>query len=167
MSLPSETEVPQPGLSRRPVEILTALILIALGALVLYDSYGRGAGWDGGPQNGFFPARIGWIFMAASLFILWSAFRRASDEVFVTYAQLGQVGRVFGPLVVFVTLVSPLGIYVASAIFIIAFMVIVGTSRWWSVLLTAVLVPIVCFWIFELQFRVPLPKGPLEAALGY
>lgn len=89
------------------------------------------------------------------------------DEVFVTYAQLGQVARVLGPLVVFVALVSPLGIYAASAIFIVAFMTIVGTSRWWSVLLTAVLVPVACFWIFELQFRVPLPKGPLEAALGY
>jgi len=167
MSQPTETTEASPGLSRRPVEILTALALIALGSLVLYDSYGRGAGWDGGPQNGFFPARIGWIFMAASLFVLWSALRRADDAVFVTYAQLGQVARVLGPLVLFVALVSPLGIYVASAIFIVAFMTIVGTSRWWSVLLTAVLVPLVCFWIFELQFRVPLPKGPLEAALGY
>ena len=33
--------------------------------------------------------------------------------------------------------------------------------------LTALLVPVVCFWVFELQFRVPLPKGPLEAMLGY
>lgn len=166
MSLPSETEAPERSISRRPVEIAIALLLIALGGLVLYDSYGRGAGWDGGPQNGFFPARIGWIFLAASLFILWNAFRR-EDGVFVTYAQLGQVVRVLGPLLLFVALIAPLGLYVASAVFIIVFMGVVGTSRWWSILLTAVLVPIVCFWIFELQFRVPLPKGPLEAALGY
>jgi len=25
----------------------------------------------------------------------------------------------------------------------------------------------VLFWIFEMQFRVPLPKGPLEAAFGF
>ena len=81
--------------------------------------------------------------------------------------MLRQVVRVLGPLVLFVALIGPLGIYVASAIFILVFMGVVGTSRWWSIALTAVLVPIVCFWIFELQFRVPLPKGPLEAALGY
>jgi hypothetical protein len=25
----------------------------------------------------------------------------------------------------------------------------------------------VLFWLFEMQFLVPLPKGPLEAWLGY
>lgn len=165
MSSPSESE-PERGLSRRPVEIVTALVLIGLAGLVLYDSHGRGAGWDGGPQNGFFPARVGWIFLAAACFVLWQSFRRA-DGNFVTYAQLGQVARVLGPLVLFVALIEPLGIYVAAAVFIVVFMAIVNSTRWWSIALTAVLVPLACFWIFELQFRVPLPKGPLEAALGY
>jgi hypothetical protein len=30
-----------------------------------------------------------------------------------------------------------------------------------------VAINVVLFWIFEMQFRVPLPKGPLEAALGF
>jgi hypothetical protein len=163
----SEHEPPQRGLSRRPVERITAAILIGLAFVVLYDSYGRGAGWDNGPQNGFFPARVGWIFLAASLFILVQSLRSAEDGIFVTYAQLGMVVRVLGPLVLFVALIQPLGLYVASAVFILVFMGIIATSRWWAIGLTAVLVPLVCFWIFELQFRVPLPKGPLEAALGY
>ena len=165
MSNPAETE-PERGLSRRPVEIVTALILIGLAGLVLWDSYGRGAGWDNGPENGFFPARVGWLFLAASLFILVQSFR-SENKIFVTWEQLKQVTRVLGPLVLFVALIQPLGLYVASAAFIVVFMGVVGTSRWWSILLTAILVPIVCFWVFELQFRVPLPKGPLEAALGY
>jgi putative tricarboxylic transport membrane protein len=28
-------------------------------------------------------------------------------------------------------------------------------------------VPIVLFFLFDIWFLVPLPKGPLEAALGY
>lgn len=166
MSSPGETETVERGLSRRPVEIATAIMLIALAGVVLYDSYGRGAGWDGGPQNGFFPARVGWIFLAASLFILFQSFR-SENTVFVTWEQLKQVTRVLGPLVLFVVLIQPLGLYLASSIFILVFMGVVGTSRWWSIALTAVLVPVICFWVFELQFRVPLPKGPLEAALGY
>jgi putative tricarboxylic transport membrane protein len=167
MSVPTEAEPTTPGLSRRPVERIVAAILIGLALVVLYDSYGRGAGWDNGPQNGFFPARVGWIFLAASLFILVQSFRAPTEGVFVTYAQLGQVVRVLGPLMLFVALIQPLGLYVASAIFIIVFMGIVASSRWHAIGLTAVLVPLVCFWVFEIQFRVPLPKGPLETALGY
>lgn len=167
MSLPIETEAAPPGLARRPVERIVALVLIALAAVVLYDSYGRGAGWDNGPENGFFPARVGWIFLAASLFILVQSLRSPQDGVFVTYEQLGQVTRVLGPLILFVALIQPLGLYVASSVFILVFMSIVATSRWWSIVLTAILVPLACFWVFELQFRVPLPKGPLETALGY
>jgi hypothetical protein len=167
MTTPAETEIAAPGLSRRPVERVVAAILIGLAFVVLYDSYGRGAGWDNGPQNGFFPARVGWLFLAASLFILVQSFRSPQDGVFVTYAQLGQVVRVLGPLIVFVALIQPLGLYLASAVFILIFMGIVASSRWYAIVLTAVLVPLVCFWVFEIQFRVPLPKGPLEAALGY
>ncbi|MDU0340568.1 tripartite tricarboxylate transporter TctB family protein [Bosea rubneri] len=166
MTQPVEAEIQERGISRRPVEIATAAILIGLGLIVLWDSYGRGAGWDNGPQNGFFPARVGWLFLAASLFILFQSFR-AENKIFVTYAQLGQVVRVLGPLIVFVALIQPLGLYVASAVFILVFMGVIATSRWWSIALTALLVPLACFWIFELQFRVPLPKGPLEAMLGY
>ena len=166
--MPDLTDEPHPrGISRRPVERIVAAALIGLGLLVLYDSYGRGAGWDNGPENGFFPARVGWIFLAASLFILVQSFRSPEDGAFVSYEQLGQVVRVFGPLCLFVALIQPLGLYVASGIFVTVFMAIVATSRWYAILLTAILVPIVCFWVFEMQFRVPLPKGPLEAALGY
>ncbi|MCI0753638.1 tripartite tricarboxylate transporter TctB family protein [Teichococcus vastitatis] len=166
MPQPTETMDQPGGLSRRSVEVIVALCLIGLAGLVLYDSHGRGAGWDGGPQNGFFPARVGWIFLAASAYLLWKSVRRP-PETFVTWWQLGQVARVLAPLVLFVALIAPLGLYVAAALFIIAFMLITGKARWWSVVLAAVLVPLACFWIFELQFRVPLPKGPLEAALGY
>lgn len=156
-----------PGFARRPVERAVAAILIGLACVVLYDSYGRGAGWDGGPQNGFFPARVGWLFMAAAVFILVQSFRSPPEGVFVTYAQLGQVARVLGPLILFVALIGPLGLYVAASIFIVVFMGIVATSRWWAIGLTAILFPLLAFWVFEIQFRVPLPKGPLENWLGY
>lgn len=165
--LVSEAATGPSGLSRRAVEIVVALILIGLSALVLWDSYGRGAGWDGGPQNGFFPARVGWLLLLSSIFILATAFRARRHELFATWAQLRQVARVFLPLALFVLGVEYLGIYVASALFMALFMATVGAFRPWTIGLASVLVPVVIFWVFELQFRVPLPKGPLEAALGY
>jgi hypothetical protein len=160
------TSAPERGLSRRVAEIAVALLLIAISALVLWDSYGRGAGWDAGPENGFFPARVGWLLLFASLFVLVSAVR-APEGVFVTWHQLRQIARVFVPLLLFVFGIAYLGIYLSSALFMAGFMMTLGRFRWWAIALAVVLVPLVTFWVFEVQFRVPLPKGPLEAQLGY
>lgn len=154
------------GPSRRAVEIVVALILVGLASAVLYDSYGRGAGWNGGPESGFFPARVGWLFLAGSVFLLVQAFREP-PAVFVTWSQLAMVAKVFGPLALFVALIEPLGIYVSSAVFTACFMPLVGGVRRRSVIATAILVPAVAFWVFEKQFLVPLPKGPVEAFFGF
>jgi hypothetical protein len=42
-----------------------------------------------------------------------------------------------------------------------------GAFSWWQRLLSGVLTMVVVFVVFELQFKVPLPKGPLENWLGY
>lgn len=166
------TDISQPddpgarGPSKRAVEAVVALLLIGLAAAVLWDSYGRGAGWNGGPESGFFPARVGWLFLAGSVLLLVQALREP-PAVFATWGQLTMVAKVFAPLAVFCALIEPLGIYLASALFTLIFMSLVGGSRWPSVLATATLVPLACFWVFEKQFLVPLPKGPLEALFGY
>ena len=59
-----------------------------------------------------------------------------------------------------------LGIYVASAIFIALFMKWLGKYAWPMTIGVSVGVPVVFFLLFEVWFKVPLPKGPLEAALG-
>ena len=158
-----------PGVSARLAEIIMAGLLVLLGAVVLWDSYGIGAGWTEGlgPESGYFPARVGWIFLAISVFLLFQAFRRPADEVFVTLPQLKQVARILLPLIVYIALIRPLGIYVASALFIAGLMIIVGGSRWVTLLIIPIALPLLAFWVFELQFQVPLPKGPLETALGY
>ena len=63
--------------------------------------------------------------------------------------------------------VPRLGIYVASAIFIFAFMIAVGRENPLKAIAVAITVPIALFFMFEKWFLVPLPKGPLEAWLGY
>ena len=63
--------------------------------------------------------------------------------------------------------IPALGIYVASAIFIFAFMMAVGRENPIKAAGVAVAVPVALFFMFEKWFLVPLPKGPLEAWLGY
>lgn len=158
-----------PSISARTMEIVVAILLVLVAITVLWDSYGIGAGWTEGlgPESGYFPAKLGWVFLALAIFLTFQAFRRRSDEVFVTLPQLKQVAKILIPLTLYIALIKPLGIYVASALFIAGLMLIVGGSKWYSILLTAVGAPLLAFWVFELQFQVPLPKGPLEIHLGY
>jgi hypothetical protein len=38
---------------------------------------------------------------------------------------------------------------------------------WLKTLAVSIGLNAVLFWLFEIQFLVPLPKGPLEALFGY
>ena len=55
----------------------------------------------------------------------------------------------------------------ASALFIAAFMRVMDKYSWLKTLLVSVTVSVTLYWMFEIQFMVPLLKGPLEALFGY
>jgi surface polysaccharide O-acyltransferase-like enzyme len=60
-----------------------------------------------------------------------------------------------------------LGIYLASAIFIAFFMRYLGKYGWLKIAAVSFGTMFVFFLMFEVWFKVPLPKGPLEAAFGF
>ena len=59
------------------------------------------------------------------------------------------------------------GLYVASAIYVAFYMRWIGRHRWPATIAMAVGLSVVTFLVFEEWFLVPMPKGPLEAWLGY
>ncbi len=75
--------------------------------------------------------------------------------------------KVLAPAVALVLAMQVIGLYVASALYIGLYMRWIGRHRWGTVLALSVGIPLVTFVIFERWFLVPLPKGPLEAWLGY
>jgi hypothetical protein len=60
-----------------------------------------------------------------------------------------------------------IGIYAASAIYIALFMWYFGSYAIWKGSLVGATIAVALFLMFERWFLVPLPKGPLEAWLGY
>jgi hypothetical protein len=42
-----------------------------------------------------------------------------------------------------------------------------GKYRWWVAAIIAIAICVGLFFMFEVWFLVPLPKGPLESWLGY
>jgi hypothetical protein len=152
----------------RTADIVTASLLMSLGCLVMYDAARLGFGWGpDGPQSGFFPAWLAIIMMSCCVVIIIQAVRKADTTPFVTREQLGPVLKVLWPATVAVALMHFIGLYVASAIYMAFYMRWVGRHSWLTVLLIAVGLPVATFFVFELWFLVPMPKGPLEAWLGY
>ena len=110
---------------------------------------------------------IGVLVCGASLVNMAVAFFRVGrDKVFVELGALKLVLTVLVPAAIYVALISWLGIYVASALFVAFFMRWLGKYVWWKVLAVSIGNSVVFFLIFEMWFKVPLPKGPLEALLG-
>jgi putative tricarboxylic transport membrane protein len=155
--------------SVRSVEIWVAALIVLFGALIALDSYRLGARWgDDGPQAGYFPSYIGLLILGAGVVTLVRALRAAAlaSKSFVSREQLKLIMVVLVPTIVYVGLIGSLGIYVASAVFIALFMRWLGKYSWIKTVPVALGVSVAFFLIFEVWFAVPLPKGPLEAALG-
>lgn len=158
--------------SKRTMEIVVALVLLALAALVIKASVALGHGWvEGvGPGSGFFPFIVASMLAVASLYNLGSAiFKQVEDgeNDFVTLAGFKRILFLLVPLILFVAAIHYVGIYVASALFIAGFMLAFGQNGIMKSLAVGIAVPLALFLLFEKWFLVPLPKGPVEAMLGY
>jgi putative tricarboxylic transport membrane protein len=168
-----------PGIvTNKTMEIVVALLLIGASAIVIFDSKRIGFGWqDGqGPAPGYFPFWVAIALALSSLYNLFNAVRGADKdggEDFVTKAAFGRVLAVLIPTAIYVGVIGGvgpipgLGIYVASAIFIALFMLVFGKENLIKTIGVAIGVPLLLFFMFERWFLVPLPKGPLEAMLGF
>jgi ABC-type polysaccharide/polyol phosphate export permease len=158
----------RPAASTRTAELVVAFLIFALGATVIWDSVRLGARWgDDGPQAGYFPFYIGLLICLSTGIIF---FRALGDKVkaaksFVTRGQLVLVMKMLVPSIIYTVLIKLLGIYVASTLFIAFFMRWLGKTPWPKTVAVALGVSVVFFLLFEVWFKVPLPKGPLEAWL--
>ena len=166
----TEGTPPQGGLSHSAVDAITAVVFFAVGVVMMVDNYRIGTVWaSDGPESGYFPFHVGMIISLASIAVSVKAMfgKRRNREIFVSWDRFRLVLLVLLPTALYVLLIQLLGIYVASTLFIAAFMRLLGKIGWLKTVLVSVGVNVLLFWMFEVQFLVPLPKGPLEALFGY
>jgi len=165
---PQAAKAGRPALRQKSAEIAVAALFFILGAIVVYDSVRVGVRWvDDGPESGYFPFYIGLIVCGSSFVNMFlGALKTKSDKVFVEVGALKLVLSVLIPAAIYVALIGWIGIYVASVLFVALFMRWLGKYPWWKVAAVSIGNSVVFFVIFEIWFKVPLPKGPLEALLG-
>jgi hypothetical protein len=155
---------------RKSAELAVAALFLLFGAIVIVDSVRLGFGWQEihGPRPGYFPFYIGLIMCVASLVNVVRALmvRGADNKTFVEVGQLKMVLAVLVPTALYALLVTWIGIYVSSVLFIAFFMRWLGKYPWWKVAGVSLGTAVVLYLVFEKWFKVPLPKGPLENLLG-
>jgi hypothetical protein len=152
------------------VDLVVAGLIFALGAVVAYDSSRLGASWAAdGPQAGYFPFYIGAIICISSIVVFVQGLLRLRThrQVFVTHEQLKQVMVILLPSAAYVLGIQWIGIYVSSAVFIGLFMRVAGKYSWLRSVVVGLGVAISAFAMFEIWFKIPLPKGPLERLIGF
>ena len=158
------------AISVRAMDIITALVFIAIGLTVMVGSLKLGASWGAdGPEAGYFPFYISLIILLSSTVTLYQAAivnKKKKTESFVDSEPLKQIMAVLLPAIVFVLGVQLIGIYVSSALYIAIFMVWLGKYPIWKAVAVSVGVSVALYLMFEFWFQVPLPHGswfnPLE-----
>jgi len=152
----------------RAADLITASILVLFGGLVLFDALRLGVGWGtDGPRSGFFPFWLALIMIVCCAIIMAQQGLKAIRPSFIEPGKLSPVLKVLWPAILAVALMQWLGLYVASALYLGFYMRWVGRHSWAAVISLAFGIPLVTFLVFERWFYVPMPKGPLEAWLGY
>ena len=155
---------------QKGAELAVAALFFAIGCVVIYDSTRLGIGWQEthGPRPGYFPFYVGLLICIASVINVASALRLKGErnKTFVEVGQLKLVLTVLVPTAIYAALVTWIGIYLSSVLFIGFFMRWLGKYAWWKVATVSLATVAVFYVVFEIWFKVPLPKGPLEALVG-
>src|SRR5215208_852622 len=123
--------------SRRSMEVATALVTAAVGAAVMWGAAEHDIGWGD-----------------------------AEAAPFVTTSQMRSVLAFGLPVVGFVTASVFLGLYVGTILYLVFVMIFQGGYRPLFSLALAFGVALAMRLIFPIWFKVPLLTGPLEALLG-
>jgi len=157
------------GPSHRNAEVGVAVFIALLALIGIYGSLQVGIGWaSDGPRAGFFPFYVSLIILISCAVNIAQVLMAERDgQVFAYWSQLRQVGSVLLPTIIYVLAIPYSGIYVASGVLIAFFMRWFGRYAWAIAIGVGVAVPVLTFFMFEIWFLVPLPKGPLENMLGY
>ncbi|MDH5539461.1 MAG: tripartite tricarboxylate transporter TctB family protein [Rhizobacter sp.] len=162
----------RPLATNATIDAIVAGVLLVIGLVVMYEARRLGASWTtDGPGSGYFPFYIALIICIGSVGILYqSLFSKSRDTgVFVDSVQLKRVASVLLPSCLYAAVIMVLGLYLASAIFIALFMIVLGKYPVAKSIMLGVVINALFFLMFEVWFKVPLFKGAWDPLgfLGY
>ncbi len=139
---------------------------MAIAAAAMFDTR-RGAlpdvagGAPGGLSGGFYPFWSAAVLFAFSALVLLRSLTvaQAAEGVFKDRQSVTAMLWLAIPMVIATALIGVLGFYVMTGLYMGFFAAAIGRYRWHWVGAITVLFPLVIYLIFEVGFRVGLPKS--------
>jgi len=141
---------------------ITAAVLLAFslafaaGGLKYYPYWG-----DTGPGSGFLPAWLGGVMAALALLMLLRRPRATEGEWLPRGEGAQRVLVLVGASVLYVALLKPLGMIVASALYLAFVMRYFERHAWWLTALVVFLASAANWLVFIHWLKVPFPVSPL------
>jgi putative tricarboxylic transport membrane protein len=159
-------------ISMRAADLFMSALFVALGFLVGFDSLRLGAGWEsGGPQAGFFPFILAVGMTLASVIVLVRSLRSKgtakAKAAFIERSAVKPVLQVVIPAALMVFFTEYLGLYLSAALYMAGYIRWIGKHSWKTVIPISILLPLVCWYLFEKVFLIPMPEGSLKSFLGF
>ena len=159
-------------LQMRWMELLVAACFMGVSLLVITDSIRVGKAWGpDGPEPGYFPFYIGCLLLGGAAWVILQTLltwkQDDGQEVFAEKHEFNLMLLMLIPSAVFTAAIFVLGIYLAALIFIAAFMVWQGKYSVFKSTAVGLGISAALFALFEVWFKLPLPKGFIETWLGY
>lgn len=155
----------QSATRKRRVDQISALLWLALGIIVIIQSYELDYMAEYGPGPGFLPfwLGVGIIILGVALLARAIFSGKGNDDFsFPTRHAAGQMFLVMVGLFGFVFLAEKVGFLLCIGLLFL-FLLIVVERRGWKFSLAIAIISTLTFWIiFELELQLRLPPGLLE-----
>jgi putative tricarboxylic transport membrane protein len=154
-------------LNTRTGDLVVAIALIMVAAIVSRECVRLGAGWGAsGPQPGFYPFWCAVTIIVGCVVVLVQTLRGpAGRPLFDASDDAREVLKVGLPMIVAVASLPALGFYAMTALYMGFFAAWYGRYRWYVALAVAVLLPVVLYFALERGFRIALLKSALYGDL--
>jgi hypothetical protein len=149
----------------RPYQVATAAAIVLIAAVAMFDSRGVFS-----IKEGTSPGDVGpsWYpFWSAALMALggaWVGVRAfatpsTGEGPFAGRESVTSVLKLVIPMAVYAKSFEWLGFYIATALYMGFFAWYLGKYKWWAILATALVTPLAVYLLFEVGFRLLLPKS--------
>ena len=136
----------------RRAEFITAILMAALSAYLMYKSTELPIGWISGegPGGGFWPFWLAALMLVSSIWVLINYFRKTSppsqsEEPYMDSYALKMFLLVGGGVTVMIGLVEIIGMHLAACVFLIYYIRFLGGHSWKTTLSIAVPAPVITF----------------------
>ena len=143
-------------------ELITSLVLMALGATAILEAVQPPFGTLRAPQSGFWPLILGILLLFFSLIHFGKAIKKIGEKENSFWSRSGawkRIGLVAGSLIVFALVFEPLG-YLLAVFLLMSFLLrIIKPVKWWLVVVVGLLSSVLSYLIFGVLLSTPLPSG--------